>query len=157
MFGRKLSILATLSLAALALCACNAGSLAPGQAAEQTPVEVVESFYGWYLDNLGYDPATGEFRKPEGSEYPLRPEVSEELIARRAEIIASFEGMPGGGYDPLLCAQDIPAEIKAELAEASGEGALVAVETSFANHRFGVRLEKFERWEMVEVLCDFTR
>ena len=154
MLGRKQSALVILSLLALVLSACSGSALAPGQAAEQTPVEVVESFYGWYLDNLGYDPATGEFRKPEESDYSLRPEVSEELIARRAEIIASFEG---GGYDPLLCAQDVPTEIRAELVEASGQEALVAIETSFANHRFGVRLERGERWEMVEVLCDFAR
>lgn len=128
-------------------------AVSPGEAAGPGPVEVTESFYSWYLANLGYDPETGDFRVPSEADYAARPEASAELLARRAEIIASFAESPGGGYDPLLCAQDVPESFSAELMEAGDGSALVKVETSFVGHTFGVRLQEAETWQIVEVLC----
>lgn len=124
-----------------------------GEAAGPGPVEVTESFYSWYLANLGYGPETGDFRKPSEADYEARPEASPELLARRAEIIASFAEMQGGGYDPLLCAQDVPESFSAELVETGDGEALVKVETSFVGHSFGVRLQAGETWQIVEVQC----
>jgi hypothetical protein len=62
--------------------------------------EVVERFYDWYLSYPGNVAAEGAYRS---SEY-LTPSFVEKVD----EIIASFDR---GGYDPFLCAQDIPGDL----------------------------------------------
>jgi hypothetical protein len=154
--SKKINIsLLSLLLLGTFISACGRLNPAQAQAAHDEPVATVESFYGWYLDNLGYDPEQDSFRKPSEPELEARPELSVQLLARRQGILASLGET--GGYDPLICAQDIPTSFKVELVEQSKTEALVAVETSFSGHRFSVRLEPIEGWQITEVLCQFEQ
>lgn len=149
----KMQVVLILSL--ISLMGMSACSLAAGEAASPAPEAVVESFYAWYLTANGYDEASGEMRNSlvDGS-YRERPELAPEMIERVEAILASFAEGPGGGYDPILCAQDIPTGISTGEAEFTGETARVPVETSFEGHSFIVELTQLEgQWLMSDVLC----
>lgn len=149
--ARRKLITLSLLLLGMALAACGRASAGISQTPSNSPAEVVESFYSWYLSNLGYDPQTDTFRKPTESELETRPELSNEVLSRRLERLASFGEV--GGYDPLLCAQDVPTEIRTELVSMGDGQAQVLVSTDFNNHQFTVRLEAFDEWQIVEVVC----
>ena len=111
--------------------------------ADATPEEVVESFYTWYVDYPGNPMVEGAYRS---SEY-----LDEAFVQKVDGIIASFDR---GGYDPFLCAQDIPASFTVEDAVVSGDEARVVVRTSFEGHSFTVVLRPVnEQWEISDVLC----
>jgi hypothetical protein len=111
--------------------------------AHATPREVVESFYAWYVDYPGNPMVEGAYRS---SEY-----LDEAFVQKVDGIIASFDR---GGYDPFLCAQDVPASFTVEDAVVSGDEAHVVVRTSFEGHSFTVVLRPVnERWEISDVLC----
>jgi len=120
------------------------------------PADVVASFYGWYLDHAGYDAESGTMRNPlvDGS-YAAREELSPALVDEVDALLASFrEG--GAGYDPLLCAQDIPTEFSVNTSSISESVAEVRVETSFVGHSFLVMLEKTgSEWTITAVRCSF--
>lgn len=130
-------------------CGIIAGS-AQAQARSE-PTEVVNSFYSWYLASMQFDPEAGERKLPTEAEIEARPELSNELLSRRLEVLASFGDV--GGYDPLICAQDVPTDFQSELLELSEEEALVRVTTSFEGHSFSVRLVPAENWQMAQVIC----
>jgi hypothetical protein len=89
---------------------------ASSKAMSATPEMVVESFYNWYAGYPGNPLADGVYRS---SEY-----LTTEFVRKVDEIIASFDK---GGYDPFLCAQDIPGEFAIEKAVVSGDQASVVV------------------------------
>jgi hypothetical protein len=67
------------------------------------------------------------------------------------KTIASFDG---AGYDPFLCAQDLPESFAFDTAVVLGDEASLLVHTSFENHAFKVRLEQVNgRWVMSDVVC----
>lgn len=120
-----------------------------------TPSEISEAFYAWYLDYLG-DPASGTYRSPladkayQGSEY-LTPSFIEYVD----ETLAGFDGR--GGYDPFLCAQDVPQEINADRTFWQEGRASVIMRTSFPNHYMTVDLEKIgDAWQIRNIVCGFT-
>jgi uncharacterized protein YceK len=80
------------------------------------PEEVVESFYDWHL---GYPGNVMVGRAYRSSEY-----LTQEFIEKVDEIIASFDK---GGYDPFLCAQDVPGDLVFDKAVVSGGEASVIV------------------------------
>jgi hypothetical protein len=63
-------------------------------------LEVVQSFYDWYLSYPGNVVAEGAYRSSE--------HLTEPFIEKVDGIVASFER---GGYDPFLCAQDLPGDL----------------------------------------------
>lgn len=99
-------------------------------AAQDDPAEVANSFYAWYLDYVGYDETSQEFRNPlvDGS-YQERTELSTELI----EEVATIQDEQGGyHYDPFLCAQDIPASVEiAEVDYLTDYDVAILMETNF--------------------------
>jgi hypothetical protein len=122
------------------------------RAANMAPEEVVESFYGWLIDYGGYDPETDTFNNPlvDGA-YKTREELAPEAVQWVEETLASFDR---GGYDPFLCAQDIPTSISVGRAEISDGEATVRVATSFEGHFFTVRLVQIGgEWKIVKVVC----
>jgi len=139
-----------------ALIKSDSAGVAAAEALTPEPADVVESFYGWYLDNAGYDAESGTMRNPlaDGS-YALREELSPALVEEVDALLASFhEG--GAGYDPFLCAQDIPAEFAVSTFSISESAAEVRVETSFVGHSFQVMLEKIGgEWTITAVRCSF--
>jgi len=114
----------------------------------QTPVQTVESFYKLYLDYTGRN--GGEMRNPlVDKAYQRMPFLSPEFVNKVDGILASFDK---GGYDPILCAQDVPEWVRAEEVAREGQRATVEVTTSFEGHTFEVELaQQGEEWLIVDV------
>jgi len=136
-----LLVLTVVLLLAVTVSGCGPAS----KAAAPKPERVVESFFQWYLaypDNALVD---GAYRS---NEY-----LTEAFVQRVGGIIASFDK---GGYDPFLCAQDVPESVTLEEAVVSGDTARIAVHTSFPGHAFIVALQRVDgQWRMGDVLCEF--
>lgn len=102
-----------------------------------TPGQVTEGFYGWYLEYAERD-SDGNFRNPlidrayRDSEY-----MSETFVN---EIDGVLEEMEMGGYDPFLCAQDIPDEVHIIDSYLEGDAIVMVMESSFEGHQFEVEL-----------------
>lgn len=130
------------------------GIVAPSAPVSQPvlgPVETVESFYGWYLGYIG-DPATDTFRNPMVDRaYRGHELLTGRLVRQVDELLNSFEG---AGYDPFMCAQDIPQTMTAEEITLNNGSAEVEVETSFAGHHFRVDLLRQDgAWKIDEIRC----
>lgn len=155
MFEKKYALLvaALLMLVSLGITACAASAEAAA-----SPQMVVESFYSWALEYTAFNEETGERANPmvDGA-YIARPEISAAMIDSYEATRASFEPM-GGGYDPFLCAQDIPTTFRVGETVVEGDQALVTVETSFANHSFQVELTREAgEWLISDVFCSFGK
>jgi len=114
------------------------------------PEQVVRDFYAWYLGYSG-NGSTGEFRNPlVDKAYRRSDALTQDFIAR----LDAFTAQPMM-FDPILCAQDVPASVSTTAADVSGATAIVRVETSFAGrHAFDVRLtQEGGAWKIAEVIC----
>lgn len=142
------SIVGILTLLGILLASCSTAS---AQGAD-TPEKVVNNFYSWYLDTLGYDIEKDEFRNPlQDGTYKEQAELSKEFVERIEEMKA--DGLPA---DPILCAQDVPQSFSIKEVDLSpmGEEARVSVETSFEDHEFQVYLQKLGgEWKIAGVIC----
>jgi predicted small secreted protein len=114
--NKKLSaLLLVVLVAALLLAGCNAIA---GQAAEKDAAEAartVEQFYRWYLGYPGNPFAERAYRHS-----PLLGD------AFKAELDAAMDAMIAagpGGADLILCAQDIPGEMRYGAAAVAGDTA----------------------------------
>lgn len=117
-------------------------SISPNDPLAMSPEEVVESFYNWYLAYPG---------NPNQSAYRTSPFLTESLMDRTAEIVAGFQM---GGFDPFLCAQDIPDKIYVDRAVVSEASAEVKITSSFQGHEFKVQLIQEEgEWKIDWVRC----
>jgi hypothetical protein len=150
--ANKMTTKNALPLFVLLLAVLVSGCGITAQAAtNQTPREVVGSYYNWYLNYIG-DPATEEFRNPlVDRAYRDSQYISASFISQVDDLLAD----PGmGRADPFLCAQDIPTEIIVGEARINGEQASVPLTTSFANHHITVSLEKAEgSWRITGIQC----
>lgn len=158
---RTLSIaFAVLALASLSGCAPRSEAepretprplptieLPPTQA---SPLEVVEQFYAWYLAaTRGPAPAAAMNEGMVQESGYLTPEG----VRRIEETIASFQG---GGYDPVLCAQDVPESVSVQGFQPGAAQAEVWLGSSFAGHRLKViLLHGEEGWRIDEIVCLF--
>jgi hypothetical protein len=114
------------------------------------PEAVVERFYDWYLGYPGNAAADGAYRS---SEY-----LTEEFVEKVDAIIASFDQ---GGYDPFLCAQDIPGDLIVGDAVLSGDEASLVVHevwntgTEYESvHYVTVELQMVDgAWKIADVIC----
>lgn len=151
---KKLSALMLVFLAAvLVLSGCSAIT---GQAAEKDAAEAastVEQFYRWYLGYPGNPFAERAYR-----ESPLLGD------AFKAELDAAMDAMIAagpGGADLILCAQDIPGDMRYGAAEVEGDSATATVTqvwnpgTEFEMLRdLTVTLEKVEgKWLISGIGC----
>lgn len=108
------------------------------------PEERVRSFYEWYLGYSGNPVTDGAYRSSE--------HLTGEFVQKVDEIIASFDR---GGYDPFLCAQDVPESFTVGETSVSGDRAVVPVQTSFEGHAFTVVLLRIDgEWRISDVNCD---
>ena len=139
-----ISVVGVLVAASILLSGCGAATR-PSAAAAATPAEVVENFYGWYLEySEKANPLADKVYR--SSEY-----LSEGFVEEVDALIASFDR---GGYDPFLCAQDVPTSVTVGEAEVAGGEAIVPVETAFVGHGFSVVLQDVEgRWLITAVIC----
>jgi hypothetical protein len=131
--------------------ACAVPQAAPAPLPEgpmpTTPEGAVQGFYSWYLwygRNAGNPLADGAYRSSEYLTWPL--------IERVDQIVASFNK---GGYDPFLCAQDIPESFGIDTVEIVDDNtARVVVHTSFEGHAFILSLVRMgEQWAIGDITC----
>lgn len=121
------------------------------EAAEATAV--VEAFYSWYLSYPGNPFAEQAYR-----ESPL---VTEQFVAETDEAIEAMRAAGPGGADLILCAQDIPGDMRYLPGEMSSDRATVIVEqvwnpgTEFESVReVTVEVQKVEgEWRIGDVVC----
>ena len=111
---------------------------------ESGPEEAVEAFYGWCSDYPGSPLVDDAIRR--------HPAVTEALVEKIHGIVDSFDDR--GGYDPVLCAQDVPSSFTAELMEESMDSASVSVTTSFEGHQIFVGLQRVDGvWMIADITC----
>jgi hypothetical protein len=120
-----------------------------------TPEEAVQGFYDWYLAASAYDESAGTRLSPlTDGRYRSSEYLTEGFVQQVDEIIASFDK---GGYDPFLCAQDVPESFTVGEAVVFGDTATLAVHTSFEGHGFTVALQRVDGlWRVSDVLCAGT-
>ena len=76
------------------------------------------------------------------------------FVQRVDELLDSFADT--SGYDPFLCAQDVPQEVTVGQAGIDGEQASLDVTTSFIDHRFSVELRSRDSsWLIDNIRCLF--
>ncbi len=118
--SRKMSVLLIVVLVAAVLVASY--SAISGQAAEKDAAEaaaVVEKFYRGYLSYPGNPVRDLIYR-----ESPL---LSEAFKAELDEAMAAMRAAGPGGADLILCAQDIPGEMRYGGAVVEGDSATASV------------------------------
>jgi len=116
-----------------------------------SPAQVVDGYYAWYLDYIG-EPGSDDFRNPlVDRAYRDSAYLSESFVGHVDELLSTDTPM---GADPFLCAQDIPASLKADAVLTSDETASVVVRSSFDGHVFTVDTQKTdEGWLITNVTC----
>lgn len=140
----RIARLALAAVVALGVLSCQPAALAPTASptptaslpgpAGMTPEQVTEAFYGWYLQQAG-GPTWGT-PLADGS-YRSVPYLDEAFVRQVEQVRATFDD---GGFDPFLCAQDVPESFAAGPATVAGERATTLVSTSFQGHAFEVTL-----------------
>jgi hypothetical protein len=170
MTARRFLMIGLISILSLTISACGwaAQADAAGQIPENkeppttlplyesttpfnAPEDVVSSYYDWYLSYC-CDVAAQMTRSPlvdgayHGSDY-----LTENFKTEVDLLLASFEGY---GYDPFLCAQDIPDSITLETVDISGDEATVVAHGSWEGHEMLVLLKLVDReWKIDDVIC----
>jgi hypothetical protein len=93
---------------------------APPAPAMTAPQQVTQAFYEWYI---AYNQVPGQHALNDGTyrDYPYLTEAFKERL----------EASRGAGYDPVLCAQDIPARVSTDPAHITGDTASVTVRLHF--------------------------
>ena len=123
-----------------------------------TPQGVAESFYQWYLAYSQPD-ETGAIKNPlVDRAYRDYPYLSDALIAEVDALLNRMAGQPGG-YDPFLCAQDVPERVTADLIDEPGKAATVIVHEYFSGNlapkRVLVELTGAPAaWEIDGIVCE---
>lgn len=117
-----------------------------------SPEEVVEAFYtAWREMTLAAIAGDGES--------PLASQAYHDSIYLAPAFVEAVDaivaGFDRGGYDPFLCAQDVPGQLAVEGVIHTTSGARVPVRSDFANHAFVVELEQGEEgvWQIANVRC----
>jgi hypothetical protein len=138
-------LLAALMLTACAGAASASGLLSTGEnsmevsgaAVDSTPEAVVREFYAEYLDYIGRDDTSGEFRNP------LVDRAYREMSGLHPQFVQHIDTLLDGGFraDPFLCAQDIPQFVSVVSVEREGDRALVLLEDSFPGHQVEVTVD----------------
>jgi hypothetical protein len=143
----------------LALCVQGCGNIAQAEAPHQesvaSPLEVSEAFYAWYLNAFG-DHESNTFVSPLfDKEYHDSPYLTPSFIGHVDEIVAGFENQTG--YDPFLCAHNIPEEVTADGIFWHGGQASVVMRASFPGHFITLDLQKIgDEWRIGNITCPFS-
>ncbi len=115
-----------------------------------TAEQTVAQFYAIYLD------VTGRENPLATRAYRDLPFLSGDLVAQVDALLDGFRSdvHGAGGYDPFLCAQDIPGAVTAGEAVVDGAVARVPVSTSFDGHGFTAVLEQEDgAWVITDIQC----
>ncbi|MCZ7544382.1 MAG: YbjP/YqhG family protein [Anaerolineae bacterium] len=139
---------------------CAALTLVPVSAQEPTgaadPVEAVEGFYRWYLD------AAQRINPVVEGAYRESAFLSADMIEAVDSLIAEAGPDHGLGYDPFLCAQDVPERFEIGQVDAlTDRDAAVLVHGYFSHNphpnAFVVSVhEQDGAWLIANVICQET-
>lgn len=120
------------------------------QVASLGPSQVVQNFYTEWISYSGEPPT----RNPITDRiYQTSGYVTDSLVKQLDETIESFEG---GGYDPVLCAQDRPESFSVQPAVVKGETAEVTVREDFYGEIKDVKTElvlQDNSWKIDKIIC----
>ena len=119
----------------------------------ETPEGTVQLFYAWYTDALRrrFEDDTVEVDFHDSD--LLTDSFKQHLDELRAAAEAEFPEL-GLGYDPLLCAQDVPYHVTPDQALIDGDTAWLTTRSSFPNHVLVIDLQKTEAgWLISNVAC----
>jgi hypothetical protein len=112
------------------------------ESTENTPDRTVQAFYDWYLAYEGNVLADQAYRE--------RPELTTDFVAKVDEVLVSFDK---GGYDPFLCAQDVPEALDLASMDVT-DGTAQGVMTSSFGHRFDIELTRgADGWQIADIVC----
>jgi hypothetical protein len=116
-----------------------------GEMTPLTAAQTAQSFYAMYLQSARRGSPLAD------AAYRDMPFLAPEFVAHVSKVVSSFEG---GGYDPILCAQDVPDAVTAASAQVNGDVATVEMKSSFEGHRFTVQLAaRNGGWLITGVTC----
>ncbi|MCB8987856.1 MAG: DUF3828 domain-containing protein [Ardenticatenaceae bacterium] len=123
------------------------------EATTDTPEGTVQMFYAWYTDALRRrfmdDSVVVDFHDSE----MLTEGFKQHLDEMRAAAEVEHPGL-GLGYDPLLCAQDVPYHVTPDQALITGDTAVLTARTSFINHVLPIDLQRTDTgWRISNVTC----
>jgi hypothetical protein len=110
------------------------------------PEKTVRDFYKEWTDYEGNPMMAGVHR---GSVY-----LSSDYARKVDGIIDSFDG---GGFDPVLCAQDIPERIDFISTEINGDNAVVTIEEFFSGNAKTVKISLVNSgkgWVISDIACE---
>lgn len=121
-----------------------------------TPEGTVQIFYQWHIDLVQQRFEDDSIDVDYHQSDLLTDGFKQHLDEMYAEAAAENPQM-GLGYDPLLCAQDVPYHVTPEPALIDGETAVLAARTSFMNHVIAVDLRQTDDgWRISNVTCTFS-
>jgi hypothetical protein len=116
----------------------------------ETPDEVTAKFYSWYT---GYPASTGGNSPLADRAYRQSPYLTTDFIERVDGILTSFTD---GGFDPFLCAQDVPERFEFDPATFSDDRAKVTARGVYSggdsSFVVGLRQEN-GAWKIWDVTC----
>jgi len=144
-------------LAGLAAVATIAGCTVAGAAPSAAPTEVtppeavVQGYYDWYL---GYERELGDNPLADGA-YRASDLLADGFVTDVDELLASF---CKGGYDPFLCAQDLPQRLTVGAVEMDGHEATVTMDALYTGNpmasHFPVTLTRANGdWRITGIAC----
>jgi hypothetical protein len=119
------------------------------------PEEVVRAFYEWYLAYFG-ERGSESFRNPLADRaYADSVYLTASFVGHIDDVLAGFDGK--GGFDPFLCAQDIPGQVTTDGTFYHNGQASVVLHTDFANHFLITDLQQVDgNWKIINITCGAT-
>ena len=132
-------------LVILSACSLSLPNASPSDPMIMTPEEVVESFYNWYMQYPGNPMVERAYRQS--------PFLTDQWIQEVDEALDSSQGQ--SGFDPFLCAQDIPEKVFVQPANITQDTAVVVMKSSFAGHSLTVDLQRTNGadWKISAIRC----
>jgi hypothetical protein len=116
------------------------------------PDAVVQDFYACYLNEIGESGSEASHNPLTEKAYHDSAYLTLSFIDRVDQILAGFDGQ--GGYDPLLCAQDIPQVMSTDGTFFHNGRASVVMRSSFFNHFLTVDLQEVgDDWKIDNITC----
>ena len=152
MSKKQIGFLIIIAAAVFATLAFVIWPYATKQTADQdTPEQVVDAYYAWYLDYIG-DPGSDDFRNPMVDRaYRDSQYLSPSFVGHVDALLSADTPM---GADPFLCAQDIPTSLTPGAVFTTGETASVVVRSSIDGHVFTVDTKKADgNWIITNITC----
>ena len=120
----------------------------------ETPESIVRAFYDWYLAYFG-DRSQGIVNNPlVDAAYRDTPYLTTSFVQHIDELLAEMRRQEAGGYDPILCAQDIPQFVEPEVTFNRNGMASVVLRSSFPNQMVTVDLVPHDKsWLISNITC----